>query len=184
MIDVGILAVGLSKNPATSYCLEVIDDAVRGRIRAPVSYTVVFGTHYILTRFYNVSPKEDNDLLRGLLSSEKIVWYGHIDEDNVENSLENSEKHDLDAWDGYILHLMETNQIRIIYTLDIEHFGKRLVKGDQPHSRHQNGGVEQVLRVENSAYTHRKPTLKGMQSVEKLHEFFLRQSPYRLKNPL
>ena len=33
-------------------------------------------------------------------------------------------RNDLDAWDGYILYLMEANQIRIIYTLDVEHFGK------------------------------------------------------------
>jgi len=32
VIDVGILAVGFSENPATDYCLEVIDDAVKGRI--------------------------------------------------------------------------------------------------------------------------------------------------------
>jgi len=30
----------------------------------------------------------------------------------------------LDAWDGYTLYLMEKNQIRIIYTLDAEHFGE------------------------------------------------------------
>jgi len=124
VIDVGILAVGLSKNPATDYCLELIEDAVRGRIRALIPYTVVFGTHYILTRFYGVVPKEANELLRNLLSSKRVIWYGHIDKDNVEKSLENTEKYDLDAWDGYILHLMEASQIRIIYTLDVEHFGK------------------------------------------------------------
>jgi len=124
VIDVGILAVGLSKNPATEYCLEVIEDAVRGRIRALIPYTAVFGTHYILTRFYGVALKEANNLLRNLLSSQRIVWYGHINRNSVEKSFENTEKHDLDAWDGYILHLMETKQIRIIYTLDVEHFGK------------------------------------------------------------
>jgi len=51
LVDVGVLAVGLSKNPATEYCLEIIEDAVRGRIRAFIPYTVVFGIHYILTRF-------------------------------------------------------------------------------------------------------------------------------------
>jgi len=124
VIDVGILAVGLSKNPATNYCLEVIEDAVRGRIRALIPYTVVFGTHYILTRFYGVTPKEANSLLQNLLSSQNIVWYGHISRNSVEKSFNNAEKHGLDAWDGYILHLMEANQIRIIYTLDVEHFGK------------------------------------------------------------
>lgn len=124
VIDVGILAVGLSKNPATEYCLQLIDDAVRGRIRALIPYTVVFGAHYILTRLYGVMPREANDLLRNLLFSKRVVWYGHIDKNNVEKSLENTEKHDLDAWDGYILYLMEANQIRIIYTLDVEHFGK------------------------------------------------------------
>jgi len=124
VIDVGILAVGLSKNPATDYCLELIEDAVRGRIQALIPYTVVFGAHYILTRFYGVIPKNANDLLRNLLSSKRIVWYGHIDKDDVEKSLENTEKYDFDAWDGYILYLMEANQIRIIYTLDVEHFGK------------------------------------------------------------
>jgi len=124
VIDVGILAVGLSKNPATDYCLELIEDAVKGRIRALIPYTVVFGAHCILTRFYGVMPKEANDLLRNLLSSKRVVWYGHINKDNVEKSLENTEKYNLDAWDGYILYLMEANQIRIIYTLDVEHFGK------------------------------------------------------------
>jgi len=124
VIDVGILAVGLSKNPATDYCLELIEDAVRGRIRALIPYTVVFGAHYILTGFYGVMPREANELLRNLLSSKRVVWYGHIDKDNVEKSLENTEKYNLDAWDGYILYLMEANQIRIIYTLDVEHFGK------------------------------------------------------------
>jgi len=56
--------------------------------------------------------------------SQRIVWYGHIDKSNVEKSFENTEKYDLDAWDGYILHLMKVNQIRIIYTLDVEYFGK------------------------------------------------------------
>jgi len=124
VIDVGILAVGLSRNPATDFCLEVIEDAVRGRIRVLIPYTVVFGSHYILTRFYGVEPKEANDLLRNLLLSQKIIWYGHIDKTSVEKSFENTEKYDSDAWDGYILHLMEANQIRIIYTLDVEHFGK------------------------------------------------------------
>lgn len=124
VIDVGILAVGLSKNPATEYCLEVIEDAVRGRIRALIPYTVVFGTHYILTRFYGVAPKEANNLLQNLLSSQRIIWYGHIDRNSVEKSFENTDKYYLDAWDGYILYLMESNQIRIIYTLDVEHFGK------------------------------------------------------------
>lgn len=124
VIDVGILAVGLSKNPATDYCLELIEDAVKGRIRSLIPYTVVFGAHYILTRFYGVMPKEANDLLRNLLSSKRVVWYGRINKDSVEKSLENTEKYDLDAWDGYILYLMEANQIRIIYTLDVEHFGK------------------------------------------------------------
>ncbi len=124
VIDVGILAVGLSRNPATDFCLEVIEDAVRGRIRVLIPYTVVFGSHYILTRFYGVEPKEANDLLRNLLLSQKIIWYGHIDKTGVEKSFENTEKYDSDAWDGYILHLMEVNQIRIIYTLDVEHFGK------------------------------------------------------------
>jgi len=124
VIDVGILAVGLSRNPATDHCLEVIEDAVRGRIRALIPYTVVFGAHYILTRFYGVKPKEANDLLQNLLLSQRINWDGHIDKSSAENSLENTEKYDLDAWDGYILHLMEINQIRIIYTLDVEHFGK------------------------------------------------------------
>jgi len=124
VIDVGILAVGLSKNPATDHCLEIIEDAVKGRIRALIPYTVVFGTHYILTRFYNVAQKEANDLLQNLLSSTRIVWYGDIDKDNVKKSLSNSEMYDLDAWDGYILYLMEKNQIRIVYTLDMEHFGK------------------------------------------------------------
>jgi len=124
VIDVGILAVGLSKNPATDQCLEVIEDAVKGRIRALIPYTVVFGAHYILTRFYGVMPKETNELLRNLLSSKRVVWYGHIDKDLVKKSMENTEKYNLDAWDGYILHLMEQNQIRIIYTLDVEHFGK------------------------------------------------------------
>lgn len=124
VIDVGILAVGLSKNPATDYCLELIEDAVKGRIRVLIPYTVIFGAHYILTRFYGVIPKKANDLLRNLLSSKRIVWHGHIDKDNVEKSLENTEKYDLDAWDGYILYLMEENQIRMIYTLDVENFGK------------------------------------------------------------
>jgi len=124
VIDVGILAVGLSKNPATDYCLELIEDAVRGRIRALIPYTVIFGTHYILTRFYGVEPEEANDLLQNLLPSTKIVWHGHISKTNVEKSFENTEKYNLDAWDGYILNLMETNQIRIIYTLDAVHFGK------------------------------------------------------------
>lgn len=124
VVDVGILAVGLSKNPATDYCLELIEDAVRGRIRVLVPYTVVFGAHYVLTRFYGVSPKEAGGLLRSLLSSKRIVWHGRIDKDDVEKSFENTENYDLDAWDGYILRLMEANQIRIIYTLDTEHFGK------------------------------------------------------------
>ncbi|MEM4165505.1 MAG: type II toxin-antitoxin system VapC family toxin [Nitrososphaerales archaeon] len=124
VIDVGILAVGLSKNPATGYCLELIEDAVKGRVRALIPYTVVFGAHYILTRFYGVTTKEAVDLLRNLLSSKRIIWYGRIDKDHVEKSLENSEKYDLDAWDGYILHLMEANQIRIIYTLDSGHFSR------------------------------------------------------------
>jgi len=124
VIDVGILAVGLSENPATDYCLEVIEDAVRGRIRVLIPYTVVFGAHYILTRFYGVISREANELLRNLLSSKRIVWHGHIDKGNVEKSLENTERYNLDAWDGYILYLMEANQIRIIYTLDVEHFGK------------------------------------------------------------
>lgn len=124
VVDVGILAVGLSKNPATDYCLELIEDAVRGRIRVLIPYTVVFGAHYILTRFYGVSPKEAGGLLRSLLSSKRIVWHGRIDKDDVEKSFENTENHDLDAWDGYVLRLMEANQIRIIYTLDMEHFGK------------------------------------------------------------
>ena len=34
IIDVGILAIGLTKNPAADYCLKFIDDAVRGRIKA------------------------------------------------------------------------------------------------------------------------------------------------------
>lgn len=124
VIDVGILAVGLSRNPAATYCLEIIEDAVKGRIRALIPYTVIFGTHYILTRFYGVQSKEANDLLRNLLLSEKIAWYGQIDKKIVEKSFENTEKHDLDAWDGYILHLMEANNIRILYTLDVKHFGK------------------------------------------------------------
>jgi predicted nucleic acid-binding protein len=124
LIDVGILAVGLSRNPATDYCLELIEDAVKGRIRALIPYTVVFGAHYILTRFYGVSPKQAGGLLRSLLSSKRIVWHGRIDKDDVEKSFENTENYDLDAWDGYILRLMEANQIRIIYTLDMEHFGK------------------------------------------------------------
>ncbi|MEM2936204.1 MAG: type II toxin-antitoxin system VapC family toxin [Candidatus Bathyarchaeia archaeon] len=124
VIDVGILAVGLSRNPATDYCLEVIEDAVRGRIRALIPYTVVFGAHYILTRFYGVEPKEANNLLRNLLLSQRIIWYGHIDRSDIEKSFENTEKYDLDAGDGHILHLMEVNEIRIIYTLDVEHFGK------------------------------------------------------------
>ena len=124
VIDVGILAVGLSKNPAISYCLEVIEDIVKGRIRAVIPYTVVFGTHYILTSFYGVTPNEANDLLLNLLSSTKIIWYGHIDKDNVKKSLENTEKYDLDAWDAYILSCMEKNHIRIIYTLDMANFSK------------------------------------------------------------
>ncbi|MEM0327716.1 MAG: hypothetical protein QXN53_04030, partial [Thermoproteota archaeon] len=59
-----------------------------------------------------------------LLSSKRIVWHGYIDRGDVDKSFENTENYDLDAWDGYILHLMEVNQIRIIYTLDVEHFGK------------------------------------------------------------
>jgi len=31
LIDVGILAVGLSKNPATDYCLEFIEDGLRAK---------------------------------------------------------------------------------------------------------------------------------------------------------
>jgi len=124
VIDVGVLAIGLSKNPATDCCLELIDDAVRGRIRALIPYTVIYGTHYILSRFCGVSPKKANDLLRNLLSSTRIIWYGHIDRTSVEKSFDNTEKYNLDAWDGYILHLMEKNQIKIIYTLDVEHFGK------------------------------------------------------------
>mgnify|MGYP001154438091 CR=1 FL=1 len=124
VIDVGILAVGLSRNPATHHCLEVIEDAVKGRIRALIPYTVVFGAHYILTRFYGIEPKDVNGILQNLLLSQRINWYGHIDKNIVEKSFENTEKYDLDAWDGYILHLMEANQIRIIYTLDVEHFGK------------------------------------------------------------
>jgi predicted nucleic acid-binding protein len=124
VIDVGILAVGLSENPATNYCLELVEDAVKGRIRALIPYTVIFGAHYILSRFYGVMPKEANALLLNLLSSKRVVWYGRIDKNNVEKSLENTEKYNLDAWDGYILQLMEANQIRIIYTLDVAHFGK------------------------------------------------------------
>jgi len=97
VIDVGILAVGLSRNPATQYCLQVIEDAVRGRIRALIPYTVVFGAHYVLTRFYRVKIKETNDLLRNLLLSQRIVWCGQIGKNSVEKSFENTEKHDLDA---------------------------------------------------------------------------------------
>ncbi|MFW6111125.1 MAG: hypothetical protein ACOC6H_03720 [Thermoproteota archaeon] len=124
VIDVGILAVALSKNPATNFCLSLIEDAVKGRIRALIPYTVVFGAQYILTRFYKVAPRKANGLLRNLLSSTRIIWYGHIDQQDVERSLENTENYDLDAWDGYLLHLMEDHQIRIIYTLDTGHFGK------------------------------------------------------------
>lgn len=124
VIDVGVLAVGLSRNPATDCCLEVIEDAVRGRIRALIPYTVIFGTHYILTGFYGVTPKKVNELMRNLLSSGRIIWHGKFDKADVEKSLENTDEYDLDAWDGYILHLMEANQIKIIYTLDLEHFGK------------------------------------------------------------
>ena len=33
VIHVGVLAVGLSRNPATDHCLEIIEDVVKGRIR-------------------------------------------------------------------------------------------------------------------------------------------------------
>lgn len=85
---------------------------------------MVFGAHYILTRLYGVTPREANDLLRNLLSSRRIIRYGHMDKEDVEKSLEGAEEYDLDAWGGYVLHLMEANQIRIIYTLDVEHFSK------------------------------------------------------------
>jgi len=147
VIDVGILAVGLSENPATDYCLEVIDDAVKGRIRALIPYTVVFGTHYILTRFYGATSKEANDLLQNLLSSAKIVWYGHIDRMNIEKSLKNTEKYNLDAWDGYILNLMEANQIKIIYTLDMEHFGRiNWIKPVNPIPKEKMGELNNFLK--------------------------------------
>lgn len=107
-----------------------LEDAVKGRIRVLIPYTVIFGTHYVLTRFYNVAPHKANVLLQNLLSSERVIWYGGIRPQNVTCSLENTEKYDLDAWDGYLLHLMEANHIRIIYTLDMSHFGK--IEGIKP----------------------------------------------------
>lgn len=147
VIDVGILAVGLSRNPAATYCLEVIEDAVKGRIRALIPYTVIFGTHYILTRFYGVQCKEANHLLTNLLLSQKISWYGHMDNKNVPQSLKNTEKHDLDAWDGYLLHLMEANNIRIIYTLDVKHFRKiNWIKPVNPIPHHKMKELHRFLQ--------------------------------------
>lgn len=124
LIDVGILAVGLSKNPATEYCLNVIEDAVRGRIRALIPYTVIFGTHYILTRFYDITAEETRNTIRNLLVSRRINWHGKIEPEDIAKTFENCIQYGLDAWDGYLLSLMERNEIRIIYTLDMEHFGK------------------------------------------------------------
>jgi len=152
VIDVGVLAVGLSRNPATEPCLEVIEDAVRGRIRALIPYTVVFGAHYILTRFYGVQPREANDLLRNLLSSTKIVWHGTIRRSNVEGSLENTDAYGLDAWDGYILNLMEENKIRMIYTLDMEDFGSiNGIKAINPVTEGKMRELHHFLREDNSS---------------------------------
>lgn len=53
--------------------------------------------------------------------------------EDVEKSLESTEEYSLDVWDGYILQLMKENQIRIIYTLDLEHFSKvRWIKAINP----------------------------------------------------
>jgi len=54
----------------------------------------------------------------------KLVAIGMAACKDAEKAVENTEKYDLDAWHGYILYLMDANQIRIIYTLDVEHFGK------------------------------------------------------------
>jgi len=69
---------------------------------------------------------------------------------NIEKSLKNTEKYNLDVWDGYILNLMEANQIKIIYTLDMEHFGRiNWIKPVNPIPKEKMGELNNFLKDRN-----------------------------------
>jgi predicted nucleic acid-binding protein len=58
----------------------------------------------------------------------------------------------LDAWDGYILNLMEENKIRIIYTLDMEDFSSiNHIKAINPVTEGKMRELHHFLREGNSS---------------------------------
>lgn len=118
ILDVGILVIGLTKNPANKYCLKIIDDAVHGTIKVVIPYTVVLGAHLIMKRIYGIDSKKASDLLLNLMDSKRIIWWDKISKNIVETGLNYASEYNIDSWDGYLLAIMKQNGIDTVYTID------------------------------------------------------------------
>ena len=82
--------------------------------------TTYFGAYVIMTKYLKIDRKEVAKALVTTLSLDSPAFYGNIPKSTAIEAIKTSEELNISSWDGYLLELARSSNIKRIYTIDEE----------------------------------------------------------------
>jgi len=120
VVDVGLIVIAHFENPAWTYARDFLRDVLGLRKKCIVPLTTYFGAYVIMTKYLKIDRKEVAKALVTTLSIDSPAFYGNIPKSTAIEAIKTSEELNISSWDGYLLELARSSNIKRIYTIDEE----------------------------------------------------------------
>lgn len=120
VVDVGLIVIAHFENPAWTYARDFLRDVLGLRKKCIVPRTTYFGAYVIMTKYLKIDRKEVAKALVTTLSIDSPAFYGNISGYIAIEAIKTSEELNISSWDGYLLELARSLNIKRIYTIDEE----------------------------------------------------------------
>ena len=124
IIDVGIIVLSHCKNPAQNSTLEFFTKVLKLEIPCIIPISTFIGAYHILTNYLKVKQEEVKNSLLNTLQFKKPIFLEELNINNSKRAIELAEKYKIESWDGYMISIMEEENLSTIYTLDTTDFLK------------------------------------------------------------
>jgi len=124
LIDVGIIVLSHCRNPAQNSALNFFTKVLKLEVPCIIPTSVIIGAYHVLTNYLKINPIDAKNSLLNTLQFKKPIFIENVSLKFTKRSIELAEKYKIQSWDGYIVAIMDEENISTIYTLDISDFSK------------------------------------------------------------
>ena len=89
-----------------------------------IPISAIIGAYHILINYLKIAPQDAKNALSNTLQFKKPIFIENLPLNLAKRALILAEKYLIGSWDGYIVSLMEEENLSVIYTLDLADFSK------------------------------------------------------------